>query len=741
MASNTGPHQIQSTYPSSSSSTTSTPPPSPPPQVAVTIDLSRSLHQQTLDRIFVANEIDLFELDPTDVLPLPEVYRRAFEQVAHRDRFQLNFDHYNEAIRAALVATAEETDVSSPLHSLVLPAPNYQSTPRRVGSNLIFRPTAAALSELRRITAMQDQGRSARRLDNIAPPLMTSISLCSRSIDSSVLDFSILSDTAAGGCHRQQSPITSDAPALVAQKTIQTGAGSTKQLIRQNSHQSISSDSESEIGSEIDVLSDTEDPVLHRVNLPQPFVSDVPSDLTVLSDTTPEGRHRLEDANTDEQFWDRDDDPTQFHIPSANELPSLVSAQSGSGRQTLTFSPCERESAFQNHLQDTHFVPDSPCSDPQFVFNAVEPLIRAELEKQLRVHHGLKYWLVLVVEYENLSPKATDPPFTEPVYLRSSAHTIHNPGDIDLFAVGEELMNSNANTIRNRSGLRIKDVRQVDLEIAEFMPLSGGAKKKLPHFLSAKKVIVNIDNTDNRCFGYAILASKYYALVKNRNGDRPAEYNRFFAAEGLEDLDYPINPLAIPELENRLNLKINVFSFFDDEGRGRHPYYISRRENYLREVNLMYWDEHYAWIRDISGLFSDLTKRDHKIFFCLRCLGHFRTEENLEIHSKYCSRENFNSTIYTLPKPDTKLKFKNEKNQMRFPFVIYADFECILNHVDRRPGHYRTQQYQHHSACAVGLKLVAPSVPALANRPVDIYTGEDCVEWMLRKLLEIEGLC
>ena len=158
-------------------------------------------------------------------------------------------------------------------------------------------------------------------------------------------------------------------------------------------------------------------------------------------------------------------------------------------------------------------------------------------------------------------------------------------------------------------------------------------------------------------------------------------------------------------------------------------------------MHLLYWQDHYAWIRDISRLFSDLTKHNGKMFICLRCLGHFRTQVDLDIHSKYCTRENFSNTIYTLPKPDKKLKFKNEQNQMRLPFVIYADFECILTPVDRRTGHYRTQQYQHHTACAVGLKLIAPSVPALANRPVDIYTGVDCVEWMLRKLLEIEAVC
>ena len=57
-------------------------------------------------------------------------------------------------------------------------------------------------------------------------------------------------------------------------------------------------------------------------------------------------------------------------------------------------------------------------------------------------------------------------------------------------------------------------------------------------------------------------------------------------------------------------MNINVFSFFDDEGRARHPLLISRK-NYGCVANLLYWKDHYAPILKFPRLFHDLTKYDY----------------------------------------------------------------------------------------------------------------------------------
>ena len=56
----------------------------------------------------------------------------------------------------------------------------------------------------------------------------------------------------------------------------------------------------------------------------------------------------------------------------------------------------------------------------------------------------------------------------------------------------------------------------------------------------------------------------------------------------------------------------NVFSFYDDEGRARQPLYISKK-TFKKSVDLLYWDEHYAWIKSFSAFMGDHSSH-HKRF-------------------------------------------------------------------------------------------------------------------------------
>ena len=50
---------------------------------------------------------------------------------------------------------------------------------------------------------------------------------------------------------------------------------------------------------------------------------------------------------------------------------------------------------------------------------------------------------------------------------------------------------------------------------------------------------------------------------------RPNQYKPYFARFGLDQLQYPVNPLELGPIEDQLKFRINVFSFFDDLGLAR----------------------------------------------------------------------------------------------------------------------------------------------------------------------------
>ena len=152
-------------------------------------------------------------------------------------------------------------------------------------------------------------------------------------------------------------------------------------------------------------------------------------------------------------------------------------------------------------------------------------------------------------------------------------------------------------------------------------------------------------------------------------------------------------------------MNINIF-FFDDEGRARHPLVISRK-NYEHVANLLYWKGHYAPITNIIRLFSDITKHDHEHQICLHCLGHFRTEESYARHKQLCTRDDFISVLHVLPTPGSKqaeIKFKQYKYCTKSPFVIYADFESIIELSNRQVKH--TTYTQQHKVCAAAAILM-----------------------------------
>ena len=86
---------------------------------------------------------------------------------------------------------------------------------------------------------------------------------------------------------------------------------------------------------------------------------------------------------------------------------------------------------------------------------------------------------------------------------------------------------------------------------------------------------------------------------------------------------------------------------------------------------------HYLAIKKLSALVREITSKYYGTFYCLNCLHSFATEKILESHKKVCQNKDFCNVI--MPSEDTKiLEFDEYQKSDKAPFIIYADFECIL---------------------------------------------------------------
>ena len=130
------------------------------------------------------------------------------------------------------------------------------------------------------------------------------------------------------------------------------------------------------------------------------------------------------------------------------------------------------------------------------------------------------------------------------------------------------------NTIfnRNLTDLLLDEILKTDLQLLPYIPHAGLKFPELPHFLVQKQTIINVKNTDNRFFGFAVLSALH---LRAKNPQHPLWNDRFFAKAGLDQIHYAVSHEQIPANEDKLKTCIIHFTYWDDEANSRTAVYIS----------------------------------------------------------------------------------------------------------------------------------------------------------------------
>ena len=136
-------------------------------------------------------------------------------------------------------------------------------------------------------------------------------------------------------------------------------------------------------------------------------------------------------------------------------------------------------------------------------------------------------WMTVQVEYEPVNFMANNQRFEQ--YLSAAPTRIFkcggtvlafaNPYIDSLRILTDRIREFNAKFIRDKSGLRLASVLQFTLKMVKYAPLEGRGWQPLPEFLAKKEAIINIRNTDERCFGYSLLYILERDNLPKRNGN------------------------------------------------------------------------------------------------------------------------------------------------------------------------------------------------------------------------------
>ena len=405
----------------------------------------------------------------------------------------------------------------------------------------------------------------------------------------------------------------------------------------------------------------------------------------------------------------------------------------------LDFTFTLLKSALENYFQ--HILATTSIQAPNFEYYLSEFTKQAQehLIEKFQQRNGFKVWVVLDAVYSKPIGEGL-----EETTLQLSAKTIviqslpEIPTKLQQLAA--ELKVRNETLLRLQSVLNLVEIKAAHLNLADHKPLTRGASyTPLPSFLAHKTAIINVKNKDERCFGYAIL-SAIFPVDNANHPDKTFHYNDKFNWHGMDKLKYPVEIEDIPSIEMDLNISINVFSFHDDAGHARYPEYLSKLKSHII-VDLLHWNGHYAWIKNFSRFMGDISKKHYVKHFCRKCLGHFSFEAILLDHSKWCTGDDNISQVYTMPEEGSILSFEHIMALDQVPFIVYADFECLVPPINKQGASVlHSVEYQHHEPYSIGLKLIS-RVPQLQNVDYQCYTGLGCTEWFLKQLIALEELC
>ena len=269
-----------------------------------------------------------------------------------------------------------------------------------------------------------------------------------------------------------------------------------------------------------------------------------------------------------------------------------------------------------------------------------------------------------------------------------------------------EIIDSMIETIKERfqnftnrgSNWVLERVLSLDVQMTQYIPLRGRSYIPLPKILANKKAIINMKNDDNECFKWCVTRALFPADKHPERIDKNLRENS--KRLNWNGLKFPIDVKQITHFEkSNQNISINVFGFQEVV----YPLKIFKAPERQHQINLLLIADcekkHYCLIKDMSKLLSSqITKHNGSIHICLRCLNAFQTNEKLEIHKEICQSNEF----IEMPEEGTFIQFENHIRSQKMPFVIYADFESLVESIsgcEPNPKNCFTNQFQKHKPC------------------------------------------
>ena len=259
---------------------------------------------------------------------------------------------------------------------------------------------------------------------------------------------------------------------------------------------------------------------------------------------------------------------------------------------------------------------------------------------------------------------------------------------------------------------------------------------------NAKCGLVNIQNEDEMCFKWCM---KYHQTPQAKNNDRVSVLKKVADKYNYDNIEFPTTYEDIKQFETDNELCINVYTIDPDNGLVKdyigNIHYIRNDIVHLLRVESEGGDSksHYVYIKHIQRLLNlKCYSHGKEKRFCPYCDKNVNAEDFFTKHVHECyKRACADGSLLRLPEEGAVMKFKNYKNKLERPFIVYCDTESTLQKTNETAC--KSEKIHRHvtNSCCYYFVCTFDS----SRNYIKTFEGENCVEDMIVELKELADTC
>lgn len=400
------------------------------------------------------------------------------------------------------------------------------------------------------------------------------------------------------------------------------------------------------------------------------------------------------------------------------------------------------ESAFGNRCTTYRISAnrDDELVDSALLLENVRAIIAPIIERELIVRGSLRFRLTLVTVHHRLVDALDDSNWEEATkHFNSSYRSASGRDDFDkdFSEAAVEVLGDAEAFDSHQSGWALLENLFVLVNVLTQQLAGASSYLPLPEKLSRKNAIVNIHNTDSRCFLFCAAYKIYGKYIDRKKQHLQESYLPYLSSFDVANMQFPLTLLDIGRFE-RLNwhheISVNIYTY---EHNNFGVLRLTKKEK-LNHMDLLLiggdTDFHYTVITDLSRLLTRQISRHHGAkVFCRECLSHFPSSEDMKLHKEIKCL----GTKLEVPKV-SYLEFKHYYAKNRLKFIVYGDLETLCVKVAGASGNPEksyTRPLQMHRVYASGYKFVSFNRDKHLEA-VRTFPGIDSLDRFLDSLLD-----